>query len=98
MLLSVKLEYLRPFSTKALDFLQFLRFDLGLSAYILINTFQLQYLEKIVQKAHQADFKRRDISLDYRYNITLQMKISVIIKREVYYKKYRLYNICPSTI
>ena len=40
MLPSVELEYLRPFSAEALDFLWFLHFDLGLSACILLDIFR----------------------------------------------------------
>jgi len=48
----VVLEYLRPFSAKALDFLWFLRFDLGLSASSLLGIFRPQYLKETVWQAY----------------------------------------------
>ncbi|KAH8787551.1 hypothetical protein F5882DRAFT_110904 [Hyaloscypha sp. PMI_1271] len=95
---SVALEYLRPFSAEALDFLWFLHFDLGFSAHLLLDTFRPRYLKEVVLKAHQADFKRRGIILGCGYTSASQMRTGPPVMREAYEKKYRLCDICPDAI
>ncbi|KAE9373830.1 hypothetical protein N431DRAFT_557791 [Stipitochalara longipes BDJ] len=95
---SIILEYLRPFSAEALDFLWFLHFDIGLPM-VLLNTFH--YETDGVSKAHQADFDRRgiDFSCGYRINHgSPAMREGTTVMTEAYRGKYRLCDINPNAI
>lgn len=97
-LTSVVLEYLRPFSAEALDFLWFLRFDLGLSASPVLHAFRPRYLNETVWQAHQADFERRDVALSCGYTLGSQMRTGLPVMLQAYNEMYRLCDIRPDAI
>jgi hypothetical protein len=92
---SIALEHLRPFSVEALDFLWFLHYDLGIPANSFRDTFRPRYFPETVWEAHQADFKRRGITLSRGDTGRSQLRTGPSIMAEAYNEKFRLCDLRP---